>query len=289
MGSRSLVVIALLCLTGCLSPVGATRGMMERLRAVSGPQGPDVLVMDIAVIEQSPGDPFLDQELWASIDEQAVAMERKAVLDDNGYRVGVVGGLLPGKLQALLFSDRSCPDPHRVTTRSGNAKNIPIGLVVAECHYELKLNGEPKPVNLNSAQCGLLITPFKTPDGRIRIQFVPQVQHGQRALTVQPAEGDGWSLVGQRPTEKYAGMQFEVSMSPQEYVLVGTRNERENTLGHATFVGTAHDKPIQRLLVIRARSQSDPESPEWTWMKDPSKSPPLAFQASRATRGAREP
>jgi hypothetical protein len=244
--------------------------------------------MDVAVIEQPPGDSFLNNELWSSLDEQAVDLDRKAALDDNGYRVGTVGGLLPGKLQALLFSDRSCPDPHRVTTRSGNSKNIPIGNLMAECHFELREDGETKPVTLNSAQCCLLITPHRTPDGRIRIHFTPQIQHGQRALTVQPAEGEGWSIVGQRPTEKYAAISFEVTMSPQEYVLIGTRFDREHTLGHCTFVGTAHDKPVQRLLVIRARAQGDPEAPEWNWLRDPSKSPPLAYQASRTSRGSRE-
>lgn len=288
MGSRSLIPLLALAVIGCFSPDVATRGMMDRLRAVGGPVGPDVLVMDVAVIEQSPGDSFLDQELWASLDEQAIGLDRKAALDDNGIRVGTVGGLLPGKLQALLFSDRSCPDPHRVTTRSGNPKNIPISSMMAECQFEVKADGEAKVVTLNSAQCGLLVTPFRTADGHIRIQFVPQVQHGQRALTVQPAEGEGWSLVGQRPTEKYSALAFEVNMSPQEYVLVGTRHERQNTVGHATFVGIANDKPVQRLLVIRARSQGDPAAPEWNWMKDPSKSPPLAYQASRTTRGTRD-
>jgi hypothetical protein len=285
MGLRTLIPFLALTFIGCLSPVGATRGMMERLRAVGGPVGPDVLVMEYAVIEQSPGDPYIDQDLWSSLDEQAVALDRKAALDDNGYRVGIVGGLLPGKLQALLFSDRSCPDPHRVTTRSGNPKNISIGGAPVDCHFELKTDGESKPVNLQNAQCGLVLTPFRTPDGRIRIQLVPQAQHGQRGLTVQPAEGENWSLVGQRPTEKYTALSFEVSMSPQEYVVIGTRHDRENTIGGVTFLGKTNDKPVQRLLVIRARSQGDPAAPEWNWMKDPSKSPPLAYQASRTARG----
>src|SRR5205085_9550383 len=56
-------------------------------------------------------DRYLDEDLWADTDGQAVALEHKAVLEDNGFRVGTLGGITPVKFQELITSDRSCVNP----------------------------------------------------------------------------------------------------------------------------------------------------------------------------------
>lgn len=288
MVGRIGLLVPVLFLAGCLTPQLASRSMMDRLRAVGGPQGPDVVVFDVAEIEQPPSDGFIDRDLWAALDETAIGLDRKAALDDNGLRVGVVGGLPPGKLQALLHSDRSCPDPRRVTMRSGNAKSLVVGSAQNEVNFDTKVGDATRSIALSAAQPGFLITPQRTPDGRVTLQFTPQIQHGGRTLFVQPAEGDGWALGGNRPAEKFGDLSFTVTLAPAEYVVVGTRYDRMRTIGHTTFVGTSGERPVQRLLVIRARPQGDTPIADWTVAAGPRSAAPLALQASRTTRGSRE-
>jgi hypothetical protein len=288
---RGRWAVGLICAvfaTGCLTPDAANRTMMDRLRAVGGPTGPDVVVFDVAEIELPPADKYIDDDLWAGLDENAIGLEHKAALDDNGLRVGVVGGLPPGKLQALLHSDRTCPNPRRITMRAGNAKNLLLGSPHAETAYDVRIAGQTKSLTLHSAHAGFAVTPGRTTDGRVTLHFVPQVQHGGRSIFLQPAEGEGWALGGQKPTERYAELGFTVTLAPAEYVVIGTRYDRMRTLGHVTFVGTSQDRPVQRILVIRARPQGDSPTPDWTVASGPRSGAPLALQAVKTTRGSRD-
>src|SRR5205085_7442522 len=73
---------------GCLGPQPARpNGWLDRLKQLGGPQGADLVVMDVAVLERPAGDHYLNGPLWSTIDEQSVDLERRAVLEDNGLRV----------------------------------------------------------------------------------------------------------------------------------------------------------------------------------------------------------
>jgi len=281
-----LIVLAI----GCLAPPTAPLGVMDRLRAVGGPVGPDVVVLDVAVVEQPPADPFIDQDLWSAADEQAIALDRKAALDDNGFRVAVVGGLIPGKLTALLATERSTPEePHRITMRSGNTKHLTVGPTKPEATYSLRIDGETRPVKLTAAQFGFAVVPARTPDGRIRLTFTPQAAHGGRSFFVQPAEGDGWSIAGSRPVEKYTDLSFEITITPHEYVLIGSKYDCKDTFGHTFFIGPSGDRLVQRLLVIRGRPQGEPPVDfDWATGARPVSGTPLAYRAARTARGVRE-
>jgi hypothetical protein len=283
MRGRSLLLLTLV-ISGCLTPDAATRGMMDRLRAVGGPVGPDVVILDIAEIEQPPDDAYIDRDLWTALDEQVVGLEHKSAMDDNGLRAGVAGGLPPGKLQALLITDRSCPNPHRVTTRAGSTKLLPLGPVREEVAFDVKLNAETSAVKLTAAQFALSVTPQRTDDGRVRLTLLPQIQHGGRTLRLQPLDGDNWSFAGSKSVEKYSGLAFDVTLSPQDYLIIGTHYDHPSTLGYGMFVAPSGDKLVQKLLVIRARPQGESTLPDWTFAGGP-RSQPLAVQAVKTTRG----
>src|SRR5947209_5530834 len=79
-----------------------------------GAPGGELVYLDVALVGQPAGDDFLERGVWEAGDEQGVDLETKPALEENGLRVCQVGGLLPARLQALLSSQRSCPDPRRL-------------------------------------------------------------------------------------------------------------------------------------------------------------------------------
>lgn len=247
-----LAVLAVL-VAGCGLQRGRTTSLIDRLRQLGGPAGEDVVFLEIVLLERPAGDAFINHEVWATTDEQVIDLNGKAKLEDNGFRVAQVGGLVPPGLQSLLTSERANANPRRRQCRAGNPTVIALSPPYPTCRYRLSQDGTPAEVALEQAVCGVQVTPGLTDDNRVRLSFVPQVQHGERKGWPQPAEdGTGWTLQGQKPVERYPGLAWEVTLAANEYAVVGTRFGRPETLGYQCFVALHEANPVQRLLVVRA-------------------------------------
>jgi hypothetical protein len=254
--------------------------LLKRLQPLQGPTGPDVVHVEVALIERPVGDRYLNQDLWPLADEQVVGLEQKAVLEDNGLHVGQIGGIPPTGLQALLTSANSCANPRLWQMHAGKSKAVMLGSTRTLCQFLLKPQGEPHKVSLEQAECTLLVVPTLTPDGHIQLHFTPQVLHGETNLLPCPApDNSGWVLQEQRPTEVYPDLSWEVVLAPNEYVVIGGRYDQPQTLGYQFFVDCERPPPVQRLLVMRAGHAIEAPN-EGTEGEDFfGKSAPLALQA----------
>ncbi len=270
---------------GCATekPLGPSSGL-ERFRPFHGPTGSDVVLLDVALLEGPLGDQAINHDLWAKADEQGTALEGKSILEDNGFRVGQVGGMIPAELQTLLTSERSCVNPRRIQLHANNPTTLALGPPLSQCGFQLHQEGQSKPVALDQAQCSLSVLPTLTRDGHTRLQFTPIIQTGPALLMPGPnKDRSGWIWNEQRPTQRYSFLSWEVTLAPNEYVLVGARFDRPQTLGFKCFVRADEPAPVQRLLVIRTtRSSSETETASSPSGDDSSfhRSPPLALQAA---------
>src|SRR4051795_2109167 len=113
--SRWLWLPALLA-AGCVGPSEAVRSTswLSPFRPAPAVTGADVVHMDVALVERPVGDRYLNQGLWTVADEQVVALDHKAVLEDNGLRIGQFGGITPAGIDSLLRSERNNPNPRRI-------------------------------------------------------------------------------------------------------------------------------------------------------------------------------
>jgi hypothetical protein len=238
---------------GCTSPDAVrTTAWLRSLPAFRGPTGPDVVQLEWALLERPVGDRYLNQGMWDQVNEQVIALERKDMLEDNGFRVAQIGGLLPDELQSLLTSERSNANARRRQLRAGDSVTIPLGAARAQCRFQIKQDDLAEPVTFAQAQFALIVTPTLTSDGQTRLQFTPRLTHGETKLVFKPtADGSNWALQGHLPTENYPDQGWEVTLAPNECVLIGGRFDRPDTLGNQCFVRGDEPKPMQRLLVIR--------------------------------------
>jgi hypothetical protein len=261
-------------------------------RPLQVPAGADIVRMDVALLERRAGDAYLNEGLWTLADEGGVPLESRATLEENGLRIGQIGGLPPPELLALLTSERSCANPRQIRLHAGDAKDLLLGPVLPACRFQLRPDGESDPVALEQAQFMLTVVPTLTRDGRVCLHFTPQVEHGEAQLVAGPAaDHSGMVLQRQRAVNRYNALSWDVTLAPNEYVVVGARAQRRESLGYQAFVRPQESPPVQRLLVIRT-SRTAPGAPDDTPGDDAEsmqRCPPVAFQASSSPAAGKGP
>jgi hypothetical protein len=276
-------------LAGCATGTSTHSGSwLERFRPTQFlPTGPDVVQMEVVLLERPVGDPYINQEVWQLADEQIVPLERKAVLEKNGFRVGQIGGLTPGGLQNLLASNRSCADPRRHYIRAGNPRLLGLGPQTRQCRFRLDLEEQATESAFEQALCGVSVLPTLADKGALNLQFTPEIDYGVAQFQAEPsAEESGFQFQHKRPTKTFPALSWELNVSPNQYIIIGAKADRYDSLGTQCFIRRDEPSPVQRLLVLRAwrGAASGEESP---WAEDNLSSTPrpapLALQAGWTT------
>jgi hypothetical protein len=274
------------CVAGQPMPAASWR------EALTPPDGPDVVRLETALIEVPVGDRFINHELWTLADDQVLRLEQQALLEENGFRVGQFGGVTPAELQTLLVAKRTWGNPRRIQQHAGMPARLPLGPMLPVCRFDLRLEDRTTPVSLEQAECALVVVPTLTADGRTRLQFTPEIPHGQATVMPQPtADRSTWMFQKQQATETYPALSWEVTLEANEFVIVGGQLDRPDTLGHRCFVRGEEAVPRQRLLVIHtarlaaappADNDGNPGEAEGASSFD--RALPLALQAALGNR-----
>jgi hypothetical protein len=250
--------------------------------------GPDEIQLDVAVVERPYGDRFLNFGLWELADEQGINLERKAVLEDNGFRVCQIGGLPPAEMQGLLTSKRSCPDPRRLRTGVGMATTLLMGPTWPICGFRLAAEGAAsRDVEYENAQCLLDVVATLAEDNRINLKFTPRVRHGQPSRVPQAQKDESgaliWQVDGKQPEDVFPELAWELKVASGDYVVVGARLNEPDGMALCLFVPPGDRNLKQKILVVRAARSAQSARAE----KRSNAAPPLALQAALPTaRGA---
>jgi hypothetical protein len=262
MRQRAALGVGLLTwlLAGCAGgPAAPARSGPARPEAAAAAPARDVVLLEVALLECPLGDPYINRDVWGLADELVVGPEHQAAVEDNGFRVAQIGGIVPDELQELLTSKRSNVNPRRRQILVGHPVPLNLGPTVPVVQYSVVQDGEPVTTSLEQAQCRLLVVPAYDADGKVRLHFTPQVEYGERVTTYHPApDGSGWVMQVERPEKSYPELNWDVTLAPNQYLVVGARFDQRQSLGYASFVQADPANPVQRLLVIRTRSAGGP-------------------------------
>ena len=263
--------LAILCAaagTGCISRLSwpfvratpaanapaTTRSLSPTLPVADGS-----LYVESVLLERPAGDELLDRELWvaglANLPPQTAAL-----VQENGLRVAVLSGALPPAFQKLLDSEPDTVNPHGLTFGVRKDAVIPTAEPPDPCEFSVltDLAGTRSSVKLSQARAGLLVRPESLSDGRVKVWCEPQLQHGLKKETLKAtADGTGFTMQVEVPVASYPSLGFEVSLGPNDYLIVGWPASTNNNLGMAMFAVEANNLPRQRVLVVRAGKMGD--------------------------------
>lgn len=249
----------------------------------------DHALIEFAMIERPRGDEYINDELWKHTDE-FVTQDKRRILDDNGFRVGQLVGSPPEGFQKLLLSPRSCSNPQALIFPSGKTATIPFPLSQQKMAYDFLHDGETKEITLDQTRFCLDVTARFDREGKTVVTFLPKVEHAAVVLPFQPAaDHKSWELRTGKAAQKHPELSWEVTLGPNQYLVIGGRLERERTLGQAAFTMSDGADELQRLLVVRnCRAVTSTESQQQSAQEliHADRSTPLAVQATvPAARG----
>jgi hypothetical protein len=231
----------------------------------------DCCVLDVFFVNVPFGDARANDELWQEIDEQRLPPDVRHRLGCNGFRVGVVGGQVPTTLSKLMeLNETPAPteevpgtkvaemaDNPRVTrrhiqTRPGqpsfiNASSIYEQLPVLFWSDSGRIGGE----SYEQAQGVLAVKAYPQPDGQVRLEITPEVQHGQpKNNFVLDTSGGVGHMNFEKAKRIFPDLTANATLAPGSMVVMCSLPNRPGSLGHHFF--TEKDgKPIQKLLIIR--------------------------------------
>lgn len=264
-------------LAGCLHEADRP-GWLNRIPLLRATPEPDAAALEYVLIERPAGGDEINRTVWLRIDEQIVPFETRTLLEATGLRVGIASESTPGPLRKMIDDPRTGRG-HRFRTFSLD-KPAPLVLGGAIPHVEFTIpagdNGTTKFAK-DDAALGLQVTVRDAPDGKVLVKLVPYARFRDTGHLLPTLGGE--RDVG---TEHFPAAGFEVSLSPSEFLVVGTDTYREGTFGHAALTGRSDERAVQRLLVLRAgrtRPERDPNLPD---ANSEAAAPPIATQAAAA-------
>jgi hypothetical protein len=281
-GGWALLAILLGTQTGCLWTDGhAPNDWMARFQKQT--ISPDHALIEVALLERPLRDEYINQKIWEQVDELIVDFTRGGMLNENGFRLGQLVGPTPEDFQKLLLSKRSCANPQAMIFPAGKTTTIYLSQEMPQSTYEIVEGGLRTPVTLDQARYCLDVTAQFTSDGRTKLKFVPKVENGEMVLPFEAApERSTWELRVEKASKKYPDLSWEVTLAPNQYLLMGARLDRKKTLGCSAFT-QAPEPNVQRMLVIRScRSVTAREANQNTVEEiiRVDRTAPLALQAS---------
>jgi hypothetical protein len=250
--ASGLIVLVCAAATGCLFRGSDSRsaGWYDRVRAMAGTG----LAIRTVLVERPAGDPYLSRGLWAS-GGKPLPHEQSALLARNGLRVGVLTGMVPGEFDHLITSEHTAVNPMHRTMQPNKPKVVPVNGPLDRCAYRAvhDLAADPVRVELGGAECGLSVTTTPGEGDRVTLICEPQVQHGDKQAWLKPsADGTEFTRRDAKPLESFPTLSFEVTLGPQDYLLIGPTEDPVDTLGQTFFYTATEDRARQRVLVIRA-------------------------------------
>jgi hypothetical protein len=237
----------------------------------------DSVVLEIFFVRVPFGKEEANGPLWEEVDEQHLPAEARRQLAQSGFRAGVVAGQMPTTLSQLMeLNDKPAPreadvqkvgleqmqsEPRVVRRhlqcRTGQRNEILTSDVYNELPVLMSESGGLCGQTYARAQGLLAVKTFPLPDGRVRLDLLPELHYGEPRQRFVGDQG-ALRLESGRPRRGFENLAFSVTLAPGHMLLVSCLPSRPGSLGHHFFTTVNGGQKEQKLLIIRlAQTQHD--------------------------------
>jgi len=233
---------------------------------------PDSVILEIGYAQPLLSDQATYDEVWQQADEQSLALELRQELERNGLRFGILGKQIPAKIRAIMDNqqrdlDRRSEDlgmgevevdrqTRRLQCRAARRAKILCSKRFEQLSLLTRDSGVVRGRQLHQAQCLFGLKPYPQGDGRVQIDLLPEVEHGDVRQQWVAGEAMLMQRVG-REKMTFEALRLSLSLAPGQ-MIVASATSPPKGLGEHFFVEAVAGTPSRSLLFIRlAHTQQD--------------------------------
>lgn len=256
----------LLCATGCQTlalPRGPAATPAAAGDSADAKPAPRTIAVELVFVRFDEHDVALGEELWNAADEQAIDAALRRRLAANGLRVGVVTGDLPPHLAERLLPDRAAPASAAEAVSEGQSLAHRMLRLLPGRRSEIVANARIDDLVLLEERDGrvrggsfreatglfeLKVRP--APDGRVRLDLVPEIKHGPVERSWVAEDGMFRMEAGQQ-RHRRDDLAVGLDLRAGGLLLLGCTGQKAATLGDALLRDQGGDRSTARLLVVR--------------------------------------
>lgn len=221
---------------------------------------PRTMQFEVLFVRCGSADEELRDALWNQVDEQALDTERRRALNANGLRAGVVTGALPGAVAERLAVASTAADDggggdaavtrRRLQLLPGRGSEIVTAARLPSLVLLEQRDGSVRGGTYHDATTQLALDAHPAPDGRVRIEVVPEIRHGPVEKSWAGEDGAFRLETGQRRHRlDYLGI--DVTLPLEGLLVIGPAGEPSASVGDGLLRDHGHGGGTVRLLVIR--------------------------------------
>ncbi|MGD9855494.1 MAG: hypothetical protein AB7U20_11160, partial [Planctomycetaceae bacterium] len=211
----------------------------------------DAIELEVFFIERPVGDPLIGSSLWSDLDTLSSLHPASATsLRRNGFRFGVSGSEPPRALAAAVDVAGGRFNGHRSSQRSGEEMAIDASRTYPSCQIQVDESGQRRQYSYEQAKCVFRVTPERLQDGWVRLEFLPEIHHGEMKIRQVPGNQD-WQHLPSQLIDPLFDQRFSVELNLGEMIVLSADGDDAESVGHHFFRGGTSADKLQRVLIIR--------------------------------------
>ena len=238
---------------------------------------PDSVVVEVFFVRVPFGDETANVEFWHEVDEQHFPPDVRRRLSQNGFRAGMVAGQVPSMALSQLLelkdklpltgasdaisledmADDSAPMRGHLQLRAGRRGTIVTSEIYADLPVLISGADGVGGDWYQEAQGVLEIKAYPQRDGRVRLDIVPELQHGEVRQRFTGSRG-AWRLEAGKDRLVLDELAVSATLTAGHMLVFSSLPELPGSLGHYFLTQQSDGALEQRLVVVRlAQTQHD--------------------------------
>jgi hypothetical protein len=218
----------------------------------------DGIELEVYFVERPTEDPLVGQSLWSEVNEiNGFDPQTQSRLKVAGIRCGIAGSTPPSSIRALVSAQeiRNASQQTRiqpVTLLSGRSAELEAAIVKHPFRLTPTGPGGREPAQYDAARCVLRVTGERVQEGWVRLEFLPEIHHGNRQVRTVPTE-HAWEFQESQQVDPLYEQRFSAELNIGEMVIIGATGAGRDTVGRYFFRGGQPQPTTERLVIVRVR------------------------------------